>query len=97
MSTETKQRTNIFAVLKNMFSSEPDIEDNDIELPSELQDVLKGLKSKEESVERAINVETRKSSKNGGFTKKIDPKTEQAMRAMHNQVKKHSNEKEIGD
>ena len=101
MSTETKQRANIFAVLKNMFSSEPDIEDyDDIELPSELKNTLKGLKTQEENVEKAINVETRKSSKNGGFTKKIDPKTEQAMRIMHNQVtdKNHSDkEKEIGD
>lgn len=90
MSTETKQRANIFAVLKNMFSSEPDIDDcEDIELPSELKDALKELESREKIAEQAINMES-SSSKKGGFSKKINPNTEKAMRAMHNQIKQNT-------
>lgn len=89
MSTETKNRTNIFAVLKNMFSSEPDIEEYDEKLPEELSSVLKSLEEREKRAEQPIHTENN-SSKKGGFTKKIDPKTEEAMRRMHNQVKENS-------
>ncbi len=86
MSAETKQKIGIFSVLKNLFNSETDIEDyDDVELPKELKDALKDLKGKEDRAEQPVNVETKKSSSNAGFAPKIDPKTEEAMRKMHNQ------------
>ena len=88
MSTITKTRTNIFAAIGSLFSSGIDVEGNEeIKLPTELSDVLKSLSSKETSVEQAINV-ANSSSKKGGFAKKINPNTEKAMRAMHNEVQK---------
>ena len=88
MSAITKPRTNIFAAIGSLFSSGIDIEVNeDIKLPEELNDALKALANKEANVEQAINVDN-KSSKKGGFGKKINPDTEKAMRAMHKEVQK---------
>lgn len=90
MSTITKPRTSFTAIFKSLFSSEIDVRDyEDIKLPEELNDALKSLKAKEDDVERAINV-ANNSSKKGGFGKKINPNTEKAMRAMHEQVKQNS-------
>lgn len=98
MSTNTKQKNNIFAVLKNMFSSEPDIEEDDVELPTDLKDALKELEGAEKEAEQAIHTEARRSSNNGGFAPKINPRTEEAMRKMHNQVQQKTPEdREIGD
>ena len=98
MSTETKQKTNIFAVLKNIFSSEPDIEDYSEEvLTPELKDALKDLEAREKQVERPINATTQTTK--SGFAKKVDPKTEEAMRRMHNAIKENSTrtDREIGE
>ena len=87
MSAITKPRTNIFAAIGSLFSSGIDVEENeDIKLPEELSDALKSLANKEAKVEQAINVDN-KSSKKGGFGKKINPNTEKAMRAIHEEVK----------
>ena len=93
MSTNTK-RLGIIEIFKNMFSSEPDIEDYEaIALPEELKRVQESIDEK--SVVEAFN--SGKSSK-GGFAKKINPKTEEAMRAMHNRVvKRETQDREIGD
>lgn len=89
MSTITKSRPSFLSVLKSLFSSKVDIEEiEDIKLPEELDDVLKSLKVKEDAVEKSINVAN--SSKKGGFGKKINPNTEKAMRAMHEQIKQNS-------
>lgn len=75
----TTKKMSIFRVL---FSSEPDIEDYEsVILPKELADARKALETREEKVEEGFNSETK-----GGFTKKINPKTEEAMRAMHSKV-----------
>lgn len=98
MSAQSKQRTNILTVLKNIFSSEPDIEEyNEDILPPELRAALEELDGKEKEIERPINVTTQKTK--AGFAKKVDPKTEEAMRRMHNAVKENSNrtDREIGE
>ena len=94
MSTETKSKTGIFAILKNLFNSEPDIENyDDVKLSPELEDALKALKGKEYKAEQPINVDTKKSS-NAGLAPKIDPKTEEAMRKMHNQQVRKEEDRE---
>ncbi len=99
MNTNTKSKNNIFTALKNMFRSGPDIEDvEDIELSADLNDALKNLEKAEKGAEQAIYTETRKSSNNGGFTQKINPRTEEAMRKIYNQEKNRTPEdREIGD
>ena len=83
MSTETKSKTGIFAILKNLFNSEPDIEDyDDVTLPPALEEALKARKGEEDKAAQPINAKT---SSNAGLAPKIDPKTEEAMRKMHNQ------------
>lgn len=78
MEAVAKKR-NIFSIL---FSSEPDVEDyEDVVLPKELADVRKSLEIKENEVKKGFN-----STNKGGFAKKINPKTEEAMRAMHSKV-----------
>lgn len=98
MNTQTK-RIGILDLFRTMFSSEPDIDDyEDVVLPTELQDTLKSLSSKEDEVKKGFN-SGNKSTK-GGFAKKIDPKTEEAMRAMHNKVaskQKNTTDREIAD
>ena len=77
MATATK-RMNIFRIL---FSSGIDIEDyENVTLPKELADTRRALEAKERKIEQGFN------SSKGGFAKRIDPKTEEAMRAMHNRV-----------
>ena len=94
MNTVTKPRTNIFTAIGSLFSSGIDIEDSEaIKLPEELSDALKALANKEANVELAINVDN-KPSKKGGFGKKINPSTEKAMRAMHNEIQKASEDRE---
>lgn len=102
MSTNTKQNNNIFAVLKSIFGSEPDIDEmDDIELPADLKDAWKDLEGVEKVAEQAIHIETKRGSSNGGFGKKINPKTEEAMRAYHNKVeqaqRKSDEDREIVD
>lgn len=97
MSSKTK--INILAVLKNIFSSEPDIQEtNDDLLPPELKAALAELDGKEKEIEKPINVVAPKSK--NSFAKRVNPKTEEAMRKMHNAVKeniKTETEREIGD
>lgn len=93
MSTVARPRTNIFKALAGFFSTGTDIEVEDIQLPAELRDALKSLEIKEQQAELAINSNTSKKGGKGGFAKKINPNTEKAMRAMHNQVK----EKKVED
>ena len=94
MSTITKSRTNIFAAIGSLFSSGIDIEVNeDIKLPEELSAALKALSNEEANVEQAITVDN-KSSKKGGFGKKINPNTEKAMRAMHKEVQRSVEDRE---
>ena len=78
----TAKKVGILEIFKVMFSSEPDIEDYEsVTLPKELSDVRKKLEVKESEVIKGFN-----SSNKGGFAKKINPKTEEAMRAMHSKV-----------
>ena len=90
MSTETKQKNGILAIFKSIFSSETDIEKyDDTELTPELKKALESIdtKSAEEYVQG-----NNSSSKKGGFTKKIDPKIEAAMREKHDQIAKEEPE-----
>lgn len=91
MGVGTKSKNSILAVLKNMFSSEPDIEDyEDVKLSPELEETLKSLKEQEDKAEQAINVDSKKSS-NGGFAQKVDTKEldsrMQKMREIHDKVR----------
>lgn len=80
MNTKTKKMS-IFSVL---FGSGIDVEDyENITLPKELVDAKQALKAKENKVNQGFNTTNK-----GGFAKKIDPKTEEAMRAMHSKVVK---------
>lgn len=77
MATATK-RMSIFRVL---FSSGIDVEDyEDVILPKELADVRKAIELKEKEIKKGFN------SNKGGIAPKINPKTEEAMRAMHSKV-----------
>jgi len=88
----TTKRLGILEVFKNMFSSEPDIEDYEsVILPKELEDTRKSIEIRENKVKQGFNSETK-----GGFAKKINPDTEKAMRAMHSKVVKKEN-KDIGE
>ena len=91
MATATK-KTNIFSVL---FSSGIDVEDyEDVILPKELAEAKKAIEVKENEVKKGFN------ASKGGFRTKINPKTEEAMRAMHSKVvnkELKTSEKEIGD
>lgn len=80
MNTTTR-KIGIISVFKSLFSSEIDVEDyDDVTLPKELADARKSLESKENKVKQGFN------SNKGGIAPKINPKTEEAMRAMHNKV-----------
>lgn len=81
MSTGTKQINNILAVLKNVFNSEPGEYDAE-ELPLNLVETLNSLHKEEVEVEKPFNDIKAESSNNGGFAKRINPKTEEAMRRM---------------
>ena len=91
MGTATK-RMNIFRVL---FGSGIDVEDyENVTLPRELQDAQKAIEARATKIKSGFNSATK-----GGFAKKIDPKTEEAMRAMHNKVTnkvKNELDREIG-
>ena len=83
MSATTK-KFGILEVFKSMFSSGVDIEDyEEVTLPKELEAAKKSIEARESKVKQGFN-----SANKGGFAKKIDPKTEEAMRAMHSKVVK---------
>ena len=94
MGTATK-KIGMFTALKNIFSSGIDVEDySDYVLPKELASAQKALEVKENEVKKGFN------SSKGGFRTKINPKTEEAMRAMHSKVAKKETKTadiEIGD
>lgn len=89
MAIATK-KMNIFRIL---FASGIDVEDyTDVVLPKELADTQKALEAKENEVKKGFN------SSKSGFKTKINPKTEEAMRAMHSKVaKKENKDREIGE
>ena len=98
MSTITKTITNIFTDIGSLFSSGIDVDGIEEEkLSDDLAAVLRSLSTKEKDVEQPINA-VNNSSKKGGFGKRINPienkKTEKAMRAMHQKVKKTVGDKE---
>lgn len=92
MSTIAKKR-NIFSIL---FSSEIDVEEydySDVSLAPELQATLADIERKSEVLKKGFNAGG-KSSKSS-FAKRIDPKTEEAMRAMHSKVVKREKTEDI--
>lgn len=94
MSTETK--INLFTALRTLrgvFSTEPDIE-NDAELSPELKKAQLNADEKMNKSSEAINVNTGKTNKKGGFENIINPKTEKAMRAMKSKVQSAEKERE---
>lgn len=93
MSTETnKIKINPFMALVGIFSTEH-IE-NDVELSPELKEAQLSADKKMNKSSEPINVNTGKTNKKSGFGNKINPKTQEAMRAMHNKVQSASVEKE---
>ena len=98
MSTETRARINIFAPFMQIFATGIDIDSID---ENSFDDEQKASQSKvdkimEESSE-AINVNGGKTSKEGGFVKKMDtnPEIGKAMREKRDQVVKEAQEKGI--
>ena len=98
MSTETRARINIFAPFMQIFATGIDIDSID---ENSFDDEQKASQSKvdkimEESSE-AINVNGGKTSKKGGFVKKMDtnPEIGKAMREKRDQVVKEAQEKGI--
>ena len=89
MKTQTR-KFGIIDALRSLFSSEVDVEDYEsVVMPKELEDARKALEIKENEVKKGFN------SSKGGFKTKINPKTEEAMRAMHSKViKKEAKELE---
>lgn len=91
MATATKKMS-IFRVL---FGSGIDVEDySDVTLPKELEEVRKSIELREKEVRKGFN------SNKGGIAPKINPKTEEAMRAMHSKVvnkEQKISDIEIGD
>ena len=77
MATATKR----MSIFRALFGSGVDIEDyEDVVLPKELADARKAIELKEKEIRRGFN------SNKGGIAPKINPKTEEAMRAMHSKV-----------
>lgn len=93
MSTETKRiRINPFIALADVFSIGTDIEEDKLE-PELKKAQLNADKKMDESSE-PINVNVGKTNKKGGFGNKINPKTEEAMRVMHNKVQSAADKEE---
>ena len=90
MGTDTKQKNNIWSAI---FSTGPDIDTEDsyeiIAVHPALAKVLANIENGKlkKEVEDSLTTNGKKASaNNGGFGKKIDPKTEEAMRKIHEQV-----------
>ena len=95
MDTETKKVPSLIMALKNVFGTGIDInEDNEITLIPELKNALDSINTK--IVEQPIHTENKSEKKGGGFATKINPKTEKAMRKIHNQLKEKE-DREIGE
>ena len=91
MATATKR----MSIFRALFGSGVDIEDYEtVALPKELADARKAIEAREKEVRKGFN------SNKGGIAPKINPKTEEAMRAMHSKVlnrEQKTSDIEIGD
>lgn len=85
MSTTTKKRSNFIMALKEMFGTNNEYYEQEVELPEDLRKTLSDLKRDEDKIQQAI-VSGKQSSNKTGFAKKINPETKAAMRQMYNEV-----------
>ena len=85
MSTTTKKRNNFIMALREMFGTNNEDYETEVELPEDLRKISSHLKKNEDEVEQAL-VSDKQSSNKAGFANKINPETKAAMRQMYNEV-----------
>ena len=85
MSTTTKKRNNFIMALREMFGTNNESYETEVELPEDLRKTLADLKKAEDKIQQAI-VSGKQSSNKAGFSNKINPETKAAMRQMYNEV-----------
>ena len=85
MSTTTKKRNNFIMALKEMFGTNNEAYEPEVELPEDLRRALSDLKENEDKIQQAI-VSGKQSNNKTGFANKINPETKAAMRQMYNEV-----------
>lgn len=100
---ETTRRLGIINVLKSIFSSEIDYEENyemGVTLPKELLDVKTKIEAKAKKVTQGFN-SGKGVSKNNNVVEKFNPETIKAMRGKHQEIvdaqAKKQEDREIGD